>query len=118
MPTKTRWMLFIAIVIFVFMMVLALSNKTKSDNDGVLTSKTTIHTIKALEKQAKELSWSIEYYADVHKSTLDILSGTAAKLQALQLQASNEQAKLQELVEQRARVQDTMAILLGTWSFM
>lgn len=117
MPTKTRWMLFIAIVLLLFILILV-SNKTKSDNNDILTTKTTIQTIKALEKQAKELSWSIEYYADIHKSTLDILSGTAAKLQALQLQASNEQANLQELVEQRARVQDTIAILLGTWSFM
>lgn len=83
-----------------------------------MDSKTTIQTIKALEKQAKELSWSIEYYTDVHASTLDILSGTAARLQALQLQASDEQANLQELVEQLSRVQDTIAILLGTWSFM
>lgn len=112
MPNKIRGMLFIAVFLLLFILILV-SNKSKSDTDDISTSKTTSQTIKVLKKQSKELSWSIEYYTEINNSTLDILSGTLAKVQALKLQASDEQANIQQLQEKKAQVDDTIAILLG-----
>ena len=109
MTNKQRWLLLIAILFALAVLVALPKWENKKDQ--------TQETLSQLSKQEKELVLSLEYQQDVHQVTLDILTTAQAKVEALKLQASDEQAKIQSIQESIAQVQDTIIALGGTWAF-
>lgn len=102
-------MLLIAMMFTLFVLVVLVAqpkNKIKLDQ--------TEQTLQALQKQEKELYSSIQYQQDVHATTLDILNMSEGKVEALKLQASDEQANIQQTQEKLAQVQSTIIALGGT----
>lgn len=74
----------------------------------------TQQTLLALDKQVQELTASIKYQQDVHATTIDILRLSEDRVKVLKLQASDEQASIQQIQEKLAQVQSTIVALGGT----